>query len=91
MKEPSANAFAAYRAVILTSMKQEDVGRRFGVEQSTISRWVRDVGKWIRLETFSPMTSCPAPTTEDDHVGPEEIGAGTTTPWPCIRIPICMP
>ncbi len=77
MKEPSANAFAAYRAVILTGMKQEDLKGRFGVGQSTISRWVRDVGKWIEAGNVLPdEIAAPPPRPKTITMDPRKLERG---------------
>jgi predicted DNA-binding protein (UPF0251 family) len=66
MKEPAANAFAAYRAVKLAGLKQEDVGHRLGVGQSTISRWIDKVVEWL----------------EGGNVLPDELAAQPPRPKP---------
>ena len=54
MKEPPANAFAAYRAVMLAGRKQSEVKRELGVNQSTVSRWVKYVAKWVEAGNLLP-------------------------------------
>jgi hypothetical protein len=54
MKEPSAKAFATYRAVKIGGQNQKDVAERFGVNQSTVSRQVRDVAKWVEAGNVLP-------------------------------------
>jgi len=77
MKEPSVNAFAAYRAVKLSDLKQEDVGRQLGVEQSTISRWVRDVGKWIEAGNVLPdELAAPPPRPKTFTMDPSKLERG---------------
>jgi len=77
MKEPSANAFAAYRAVRLLGSKQEDVACRFVVEQSTISRWVRDVGKWIEAGNILPdELAAPPPRSKTITMDPRKLEQG---------------
>jgi hypothetical protein len=54
VKEPSARAFAAYRAVRIAGMKQTEVAPRLGVDQSTVSRWVDAVGEWVKAGNVLP-------------------------------------
>jgi hypothetical protein len=54
LKEPSARAFAAYRLVKILGQSQADVEKTMGVDQSTVSRWVNSVGKWIEAGNVLP-------------------------------------
>jgi hypothetical protein len=80
-KEPSANAFAAYRAVRFSDMKQEDVARKSGVKQSTISRWVRDVGKWVEAGNILPdELTAPPPRPKTTTMDPRKLEQGRRRP-----------
>jgi transposase-like protein len=54
LKQPPNHAFAAYRAVKLAGQDQAEVARELGVHQSTISRWVVSVAKWIEAGKVLP-------------------------------------
>jgi len=54
MKEPSAKAIAAYRAVRWGKQKETSVAPMFGVNQSTISRWIDKVVEWLEAGNVLP-------------------------------------
>jgi hypothetical protein len=54
LREPSREAIAAYRAERFLGQKQENIATQFGVSQGTISRWVRQVAKWIEAGNVLP-------------------------------------
>jgi hypothetical protein len=54
LDEPPQRAIDAYRAVKFAGKKQVDVARDFGVDQGTISRWLRNVAEWIAAGNILP-------------------------------------
>ncbi len=54
LDEPSQNAIAAYRAVVLTGIKQGEIADKLDTNQGQISRWVKQVGKWLKAGNILP-------------------------------------
>jgi hypothetical protein len=54
LKGPRNQAFAAYRLVKIAGQKQLDVARMLKVDQGTVSRWVREVTRWIEAGKVLP-------------------------------------
>ena len=76
-KEPSARAFAAYRASKLGGKKQEDLVPMFGVTQGTISRWLQDVGRWIEAGNVLPEEMRVEPSRrKPDTMDPRKLEQG---------------
>jgi hypothetical protein len=63
LDEPSRDAIAAYRATKILGQKQEHVARELGVNQGTISRWVRQTAEWIKAGNILPDLDAPRPET----------------------------
>jgi len=61
LKEPHRDAIGAYRAVRILGQKQETIAPRFGVDQGTISRWLKQVTKWLEAGNVLPDLDAPKP------------------------------
>jgi len=77
MKEPFANAFAAYRAVKFGGKTETEVAELLKVNQSTISRWVNAVVKWIEAGNILPAElTAPPPRTKTNTMDPTKLEQG---------------
>jgi hypothetical protein len=63
LDEPCRDAFTAYRATKVLGQRQEDVAKELVVNQGTISRWVAQVAKWIKVGNVLPDLDAPRPKT----------------------------
>jgi hypothetical protein len=61
--EPPREAINAYRAVKLLGQRQREVAERFGVDQGTISRWLKRVKEWLEAGNILPDLDAPTPKT----------------------------
>ncbi len=77
MKEPSANAFAAYRAVRMGGLKETSAAPMFGVNQSTISRWIDKVVEWLEAGNVLPdELAAPPPRPKPITMDPRKLEQG---------------
>ena len=54
LREPTTQAFTAYRAAAILGKKQRDVATQLCVDQGTVSRWVRQVAAWVEAGNILP-------------------------------------
>jgi hypothetical protein len=54
IKEPSKIAIEAYRTWKFLGKNQDGLGLMFGVKQSTVSRWVNTVDRWLKAGNVLP-------------------------------------
>ncbi len=77
LKQPSANAIAAYRVVKFGGKTETDAAPMFGVVQSTICRWVQAVAKWVEAGNILPdeLTALP-PRPKKTTMDPRKLDRG---------------
>jgi hypothetical protein len=81
LKEPSKDAFTAYRVWLVTGEKQEELAQRLmeplkrKVGQGTISRWLKQVKEWIEAGNVLPDLSEPL-DSKPTPMDPERIELG---------------
>jgi hypothetical protein len=57
-------------------MKQENAAQQFHVEQGTISRWVKRVGKWVEAGNILPNLGQDRPKPEIVTMDPRKLEQG---------------
>jgi hypothetical protein len=80
-KEPSADAFAAYRLKLVTGETQTNLARllqeewKRPVTQGQVSRWLNEVKDWIEAGNVLPDLTA-TPNTKPTPINPELIDMG---------------
>jgi hypothetical protein len=80
LKQPSEEAFMAYRMLIATGASQQDIAERMQIElgitvcQGTVSRWLKQSTNWITAGNVLP--DFPGLSKKPESIDPSQIDLG---------------